>query len=118
MANPFTTATAPSPTVPANTAVGALGALELIQGGPGASSKSTSNYLQVASGTVIVNGVTPVTVVYANVTANTVIVYTVTTVGGTVSASSPTTLTKTPGTGFTVGALASDTSTYSWLAIG
>lgn len=118
MADPNTVATAPSPKIPANTPVGALGALELLQGGPGASSKSTSNYLQVATGTVVVNGVTPATVAYANVTANTVVIFTVTTVGGTVSATQPNVLTKTPGTGFTVGALASDTSTYSWLAIG
>jgi hypothetical protein len=69
-------------------------------------------------GTFVANGVTPVTVADTYVTANSVIVITLKTVGGTVS---PTPLyipTITPGTGFTVAGLASDTSTYNYRIIG
>lgn len=110
--------TNPSPQIPANTPVGASGSIQILPGGPGALPKTTDNYLALASGTVVVNGVTPATVVDVGVTANSVVVFTVKTVGGTVSASPPNVLTITPGTSFTVGALASDTSTYNWLRLG
>lgn len=67
-----------------------------------------------SAGTVIVNGVTPATVTNAAVTGGSHIEITLKTVGGTVSATRPNVLTITPGTGFTVGALASDTSTYNY----
>lgn len=67
-----------------------------------------------ASGTYINNGVTPVTVANAAVTSGSIISFTLKTVGGTVSASAPNVKTITPGTGFTVAGLASDTSTYNY----
>lgn len=67
-----------------------------------------------ATGTYINNGATPVTVANAAVTGNSIISFTLKTVGGTVSASAPNVKTITPGTGFTVAGLASDTSTYNY----
>lgn len=69
-------------------------------------------------GTFTVNGVTPVAVANKNITINSVVVFGLKTVGGTVSAAGPAMLTVTPGTGFTVGATASDTSTYNYRIIG
>lgn len=65
-------------------------------------------------GTYINNGATPVTVADASVTAGSIISFTLKTIGGTVSASAPNVKTITPGTGFTVAGLASDTSTYNY----
>lgn len=65
-------------------------------------------------GTYVNNGATPVTVSDTNVTAGSIISFTLKTVGGTVSASAPNVKTITPGTGFTVAGLASDTSTYNY----
>jgi len=69
------------------------------------------------SGTVVMNGATPVTVTNSIVTANSAIILTLKTVGGTVSPTRPNVLTITPGTGFTVGGVALDTSTYNYLII-
>lgn len=69
-------------------------------------------------GTFVCNGATPVTVADINVTANSAIVITLKTVGGTVSPSTPYIATITVGTGFTVTGTASDTSTYNYLIIG
>ena len=71
----------------------------------------------VTTGTVTLNGSTPVTVAAPLVTANSNIVFTLKTVGGTVGAY-PTIQTITPGTGFTVEGGASDTSTYNIWIIG
>jgi len=68
-------------------------------------------------GTFTVSGVTPQTVTNSNITANSVVVFGLKTAGGTVSAAGPAMLTVTPGTGFTVGGTASDTSTYNYLII-
>lgn len=68
-------------------------------------------------GTFTANGVTPVTVTNANVTANSQVLITLKTVGGTVGAY-PTIQTITPTTGFTVAATASDTSVYNYSIIG
>lgn len=65
-------------------------------------------------GTYVNNGASAVTVANTAVTANSIISFTLKTVGGTVSASAPNVKTITPGTGFTVAGLASDTSTYSY----
>lgn len=65
-------------------------------------------------GTYINNGATPVTVANAAVTAGSIISFTLKTVGGTVSAGAPNVKTITPGTGFTVAGVASDTSTYNY----
>lgn len=66
------------------------------------------------TGTFVANGVTPVVVANKLVTVNSAIVITLKTVGGTVGNSAPAIKTITPGTGFTVTALASDTSTYNY----
>ncbi len=68
------------------------------------------------SGTFTCNGVTPVTVADTNVTANSNIVVTLKTVGGTVGAI-PAIKTITAGTGFTIAGTASDTSTYQYLIL-
>lgn len=78
---------------------------------------TTSCYVTLSQGTVVMNGATPVTVANALTTANSSVILTLKTVGGTVSPSSPNVLTITPGTGFTVGGTASDTSTYTYLLI-
>lgn len=65
-------------------------------------------------GSYVNNGATPVTVANTAVTAGSIISFTLKTVGGTVSASAPNVKTITPGTGFTVAGLASDSSTYNY----
>jgi hypothetical protein len=62
-----------------------------------------------SGGTFVCNGATPVTVANANLTANSIILVTLKTVGGTVGAI-PVPQTVTPGTGFTIAGTASDTS--------
>lgn len=64
------------------------------------------------------NGATPVTVADTRVSANSAIVVTLKTVGGTVSPSVPYIATITAGTGFTITGTASDTSVYNYLIIG
>jgi len=70
-----------------------------------------------SSGTVTLNGATGVTVANPAVTANSIIVFTLKTVGGTVSPNAPNVKTITPGTGFTVAGTASDTSVYNYRII-
>lgn len=65
-------------------------------------------------GSYINNGATPVTVADANVTASSIISFTLKTAGGTVSPGAPNVKTITPGTGFTVSGVALDTSTYNY----
>lgn len=69
-------------------------------------------------GTFTNNGVTPVTVTNSAVSPSSIIVPTLKTVGGTVGASAPTVKTITPGTGFTIAGLASDTSVYNYMIVG
>ena len=69
------------------------------------------------SGTFTLNGATPVTVAAVEVTANSQILITLKTVGGTVGAQ-PHVETITPATGFTVVGTASDTSVYNYMVIG
>ena len=83
--------------------------------GSGAPSLDSVSLLGV--GSFVANGATAVTVADAGVTANSCINITLGTVGGTVGAL-PAIKTITPGTGFTVAATASDTSTYNYLRIG
>lgn len=78
---------------------------------------TVSCYFTLSQGTVTLNGVTPITVANALVTANSVVIFTLKTVGGTVSANAPNVLTITPGTGFTVGGSASDTSLYTYVIL-
>lgn len=72
--------------------------------------------VQFVTGTFVCNGVTPVTVANAVVTANSVVVCCLKTVGGTVGAV-PAVKTITPGVGFTIAGTASDTSTYNFIII-
>ena len=67
-------------------------------------------------GTVTLNSGSAVTVANTNVTANSIILLTLKTVGGTVAA--PYVATITPGTGFTVNGGGSDTSVYNYLILG
>lgn len=69
-----------------------------------------------SSGTFTANGASAVTVANTAVTANSIIVFTLKTVGGTVGAY-PAIQTITAGTGFTVAATASDTSVYNYRII-
>ena len=82
--------------------------------GPGAEYTA----IQAGGGTVTLNGATPVTVADARVTANSIIIFTVKTPAGTISHNAPNVLTITPGTGFTVGGTALDTSQYSYAILG
>ena len=70
-----------------------------------------------ASGTFVCNGATPVTVTDSRITANSGVIVTLKTVGGTVGAV-PAIKTITAGTGFTIAGTASDTSTYNYTIIG
>lgn len=81
-----------------------------------ASVQSIAGLAVLKRGTFVANGATPVTVAYAAVAKATMIVFSLNTVGGTVGAV-PTIQTLTAGTGFTVAASASDTSTYNWAAL-
>lgn len=74
--------------------------------------------LNQSVGTFTINGVTPVVVADTYVTANSVIVITLKTVGGTVSPTPPYIPTITAGTGFTVAGVAGDTSVYNYRIIG
>lgn len=73
--------------------------------------------VRATGGTFTANGTTAVTVTNANVTANSVILFGVNTVGGT-PAGAPFIATVTPGTGFTVKAAAGDTSVYNYIILG
>lgn len=106
-----------SPGIPANTPVGAASVIPLVPNGPGGLPKSTTNYIAVESGTVTLNGATPVTVAAPAVTANSQFLFTLKTVGGTVGAK-PAPQTTTPGTGFTVQGTAGDTSIYNYMILG
>lgn len=74
--------------------------------------------LRMTGGVFTCNGATPVTVTEPTVAANSAIIVTLKTVGGTVSPSIPYIATITPGTGFTVTGTALDTSVYNYLVIG
>lgn len=69
-----------------------------------------------SGGTFVANSGSAVTVVNSNVTANSVILFGLKTVGGTPAA--PFMVTVTPGTGFTVNSGGSDTSTYNYIILG
>jgi hypothetical protein len=73
--------------------------------------------LAESTSSVVLNGATPVTKALPAITANSVVIFTLKTVGGTVGAY-PAIQTITPGTGFTVSGTALDTSTYNIAVIG
>ncbi len=89
-----------------------LGRIPIDNGGP------EFTNIREAAGTLTLNGATPVTVANANVTAGSIVIFTLKTVGGTVSPTAPNVLTITPGTGFTVGGVALDTSIYNYVILG
>lgn len=95
-------------------AIGAGSGLLII---PGNTPVTAEQFLPVAVGQFTCNGTTAVTVTNAAVTANSIIVPTLATVGGTVGAL-PAVKTITPGTGFTIAGTASDTSVYNYLILG
>lgn len=66
----------------------------------------------LGKGTVTLNGATPVSVANTSVTADSVITFTLKTVGGTPGATPTATL--SPGTGFSVKGTAGDTSVYNY----
>lgn len=68
------------------------------------------------TGTFVANGATPVVVADTRLTANSVVVFSLKTIGGTASA--PFLTAVTPGTGFSVAAAASNTGTYNYQIIG
>ena len=68
------------------------------------------------SQTVTLNGTTPVVVANPKITAASIIVLTLKTVGGTVGAV-PAIKTITPGTGFSIAGTAGDTSVYNYIVL-
>lgn len=68
------------------------------------------------AGTVTLNGATPVSVSNTSITAGSVVIFTLKTVGGTVGAY-PAIQTITPSTGFDVAGTAGDTSVYNYAVI-
>lgn len=86
----------------------------IVAGGAVVGQGATLQQHRITGGTFVCNGVTPVTVADPFVGANSSIVITLKTVGGTVSVIPLTIQTITPGTGFTVQGQASDTSTYNY----
>lgn len=92
------------------------------KGAPAATKSSASvsqiaNFLVKSTGTFTCNGATAVAVTDANVTANSQVLVTLKTVGGTVGAV-PSVKTITAATGFTISGTASDTSVYNYAIIG
>lgn len=89
----------------------APGALSVQNDGP------VSTGIMAGGGTVTANGVTPVPVVDARVTANSIIIFTLKTATGTVGAI-PAVSSITPGTGFSIVATAADLSVYNYAILG
>jgi thiamine pyrophosphate-dependent acetolactate synthase large subunit-like protein len=78
--------------------------------------ESAAPAIVVGRGTVTANGATTVNVANTAMTADSVVVFTLKTVGGT-PAGSPYLFTTTPGTGFGVRAVAGDTSVYNYVIL-
>lgn len=71
------------------------------------------------AGTFTLNEATPVAVANTAVTDGSIILFTLKTVGGTLTAGQgPNVMTITPGVGFTVAGAASDTSVYNYVILG
>ena len=68
------------------------------------------------TGTVTLNGATPVSVSNTTITVNSIVIFTLATVGGTVGAY-PSIQTITASSGFTVAGTASDTSVYNYIIL-
>lgn len=96
-------------------ATGAIGSQSLIPFAPNSVGQPAQTYLNLASGTFTATG-SPVVVANTNITANSVIIFTPKTTGGTIA--SPYVSSITPGTGFTVTTGGSDSSIWSYVIIG
>ncbi len=83
----------------------------VFNGGPQASVVAANG------GTFTANGTTQVTVANTNVTANSVIIFSMKTTGGTVNGG-PFLFTVTPGTGFSIKSGSTDTSIYNYIILG
>lgn len=81
-----------------------------------ATTQQIANVASAKTGTVTVTEATPVAKADTRVTANSVIVFTLKTVGGTPNAA-PFVTSITPGTGFSVEAGSTDTSTYNYVIL-
>ena len=90
----------------------------IVSGGSVVGEGATLQQHRITGGTFTCNGATPVTVAEPYVGANSTIVITLKTVGGTVSPSTPYIATITAGTGFTVTGTAGDTSVYNYAVNG
>ena len=100
-----------------NTTIANGSALQVLPPIGGDGGAPTNKYTVLGVTSFVCNGATPVTVAYPGLTAASIIIPTLGTVGGTVGAL-PAVKTVTPGTGFTIAGTASDTSTYLLLIIG
>lgn len=83
----------------------------------GGSGTANTPQLPISYTTFVCNGASAVTVAAPQITASSIVIPCLQTVGGTVGAI-PAVKTITPGTGFTIAGTASDTSTYGLLIIG
>jgi hypothetical protein len=100
-----------------NNALTSGAALAFIPATGGGGGLPADSFTVVNVGTFTANGTAAVTVADTGVSATSIIIYTLGTVGGT-PAGKPYEATITPGTGWTVKAAAGDTSTYNFLRIG
>lgn len=83
----------------------------------GTGGAAAGQFLALGSGSFVANGATPVTVADVGVTLSSIIIPSLSVVGGAVGAI-PRVVTITAGTGFTINGTASDTSTYNYLRFG
>jgi len=99
---------------------GTLAGTEFVDIDNGGAVKTRATVAQIAAvassntGTVTVNGATPVAKADTRVTANSVIVFTLNAIGGT-PAGAPFVTSITPGASFSVEAGSTDTSTYNYV---
>lgn len=94
-----------------------LGALSSIGFAFGGQGSVPTGQLAVGYGTFVANQTSAVTVADPNVTASSVFMFGIGTIGGTPSAA-PYIATQTPGTGFTIKAGSGDTTTYTYVRVG
>lgn len=79
---------------------------------------SLTSAIPANGGTVTLNGATPVTVANTNVTANSIIPFTLKSVNAGTVGAAPAIQTITPGTGFTVEGTAGDLGIYNYMIFG
>jgi hypothetical protein len=100
-----------------STPIAAGSAIPIIPQTAGSGAPSLSNVLLLGFGSFVATGATAVTVADAGTTLNSIIIPSLSVVGGTVGAI-PRVVTITAGTGFTINGTASDSSTYNYLRVG